>query len=137
MILTGLFIIFACLFAGYALSALTGIPAPGPVLGMGLLLVVLLVWRPKRDNSVMRGADALLAKMSIFFVPAGVGVIAYFGELQAAPVAVAVGMVLPWLVALVVGAGTALLTLKLLGLFSRKGARSARPAAAPRPGARS
>src|SRR5690625_7987278 len=96
MILTGLFIIFACLFAGYALSALTGIPAPGPVLGMGLLLVVLLVWRPKRDNSVMRGADALLAQMSIFFVPAGGGGIAYSGDLPAAPVAGAGGLALPW-----------------------------------------
>lgn len=124
MILTGLFIIFACLFAGYALSALTGIPAPAPVLGMGLLLIVLLIWRPKRDNAVMRGADALLAKMSIFFVPAGVGVIAYFGELQAAPVAVVIGMVLPWFVALVVGAGTALLTLKLLAGRSRVEDRS-------------
>lgn len=114
MVLTGLLIIGACLFAGHLLATLTGIPAPAPVLGMALLLIVLLIWRPRPNASVMRGADVLLAKMAIFFVPAGVGVIAYSGELNGAPLAVLAGILLPWLVALVVGAGTAAGTFWLL-----------------------
>src|SRR5699024_6501819 len=103
MVLIGLFIICACLFLGYLLATLTGIPIPAPVLGMALLLVVLIVWRPRREGAIMRGSDVLLTKMSLFFVPAGVGVMAHVAELRGAPVAVVVGMFLPWAVALVVG----------------------------------
>ncbi len=75
---------------GEFISRLLGLPLPGNVLGMGLLLVALsagiidVKW-------IEEAADLLLSNMALFFVPAGVGVMVY-GDLIAAewlPISVA------------------------------------------------
>jgi holin-like protein len=73
--LQGLTLLLLCQSAGEALSRLLHLPLPGPVLGM-LLLVGLLQWPPLRAP-VAAAADALLAHLSLLFVPVGVGVITH------------------------------------------------------------
>jgi len=48
---------------------LTGLPLPGSVLALGLLLVLLLS-RAIPATSLQRGADWLLTEMLLFFIPA-------------------------------------------------------------------
>ena len=54
-----------------------GLRLPGPVLGMLLLLLALRSARVRKP--VAAAADALLAHLSLLFVPVGVGVIAHLG----------------------------------------------------------
>ena len=63
--------------AGEALVRLAGAPLPGPVLGL-LLMLVALRWAPVQRH-VGAAADALLAHLSLLFVPVGVGVMTHFG----------------------------------------------------------
>ncbi|RIY02667.1 CidA/LrgA family protein [Aureimonas flava] len=79
--LFGLFVLLACQLAGETLVRLLGLPVPGPVLGILLLLAVLALAERRRPASasepgapVGRAADGLLAHLGLLFVPAGVGV---------------------------------------------------------------
>lgn len=66
-------LVFQCL--GEGLVFLTGVPVPGPVAGMLLLLAALVGW-PRLHEVVEQGANELLRHLSLLYVPAGVGVIA-------------------------------------------------------------
>lgn len=66
-------LVFQCL--GEGLVFVFGLPVPGPVAGMLLLLVSLLAW-PRLHEVVETGANELLRHLSLLYVPAGVGVIA-------------------------------------------------------------
>ena len=63
---------------GESIAFLASIPVPGPVIGMVLLFVALRTIGG--EQRVLQGtsesADALLAHLGMFFVPAGVGVTA-------------------------------------------------------------
>jgi holin-like protein len=65
---------------GEGLARLLKLPVPGPVIGL-ILLLPLVHWLPVRD-SVAAAANALLSNLSLFFVPAGVGVISYLGVMS-------------------------------------------------------
>jgi holin-like protein len=77
--LQGLALLLLCQSAGEALARLlrvfAGVPLPGPVLGM-LGLAALLAW-PRLRAPVGSAADALLAHLSLLFVPVGVGVMTH------------------------------------------------------------
>ena len=71
------FVVIVCFqFAGEALSRLAGLPVPGPVVGLALLVAAALAW-PALQREVEEVADALLRHLSLLFVPAGVGVLQY------------------------------------------------------------
>jgi holin-like protein len=65
---------------GEVLVRIAGLPFPGPVLGM-LLLLVMLAWRGASDT-LAASAETLLSHLSLLFVPAGVGVMVNFGRLE-------------------------------------------------------
>lgn len=69
---------------GEAIAQLTDAPVPGPVIGLVGLLGC-LVWRQKRGRGewapLAQAADGLLAHLSIFFIPAAVGVMLYWEPL--------------------------------------------------------
>ncbi|MCB2029309.1 MAG: CidA/LrgA family protein, partial [Rhodoferax sp.] len=79
-LLTGLAWLLLCQTAGELLARLLQLPLPGPVLGM-LLLLVALRW-PQVRTPVGAVADALLAHLSLLFVPVGVGVMTHLGLLS-------------------------------------------------------
>lgn len=66
-------LILGCQLAGELFVAATGLPLPGPVIGMALLFVGLLV-RGGIPDALGKIGDVLLANLSLLFVPAGVGV---------------------------------------------------------------
>ncbi len=61
---------------GEVLVRVTGLPIPGPVVGMTLLLLTLLV-RDQVSHDTRAHAGSFLQHMSLFFVPAGVGVMVH------------------------------------------------------------
>jgi holin-like protein len=77
--LRGLAILLLCQSAGEAAARLLrlgfGLPLPGPVLGM-LALAGVLAW-PRLREPAGAAADALLAHLSLLFVPVGVGVMTH------------------------------------------------------------
>jgi holin-like protein len=80
-ILPGLAVLLVFQLAGEAVVPLLPIPIPGPVVGMALLWIALLVGVVKLEW-VKGAADALLSRLGLFFVPAGVGVMAHTALLR-------------------------------------------------------
>ena len=67
-------VILVCQVCGEAVVGLTGVLVPGPVIGMVLLFVGLLIHGAVPDD-LSAVADGLLRNLSLLFVPAGVGVL--------------------------------------------------------------
>ncbi len=101
-LLTGLAWLLLCQSAGELLARLFGLPLPGPVLGM-LLLLIGLRW-PLVRTPVGLVADALLAHLSLLFVPVGVGVMTHLGLLSQYGLRMLVAIVLSTWVGLAVTA---------------------------------
>ncbi|MDE6140660.1 MAG: CidA/LrgA family protein [Alistipes sp.] len=80
--MTGLLYILAFYAAGELLSRLTGGFVSGGVIGMVLLFAALTCGAVKPEQ-VRDVARKLLANMSIFFIPLGVGIIASYDLLAA------------------------------------------------------
>jgi len=105
MILRGLAILLCLQLAGEVLSRLLALPLPGPVIGLALLLCVLIV-RPSLIGHVEGGSDALLAHLSLLFIPAGVGVLVHIDRLDGALVGVALTLGISTLLGMTVTALT-------------------------------
>lgn len=73
----GMAILLLLQFVGELISRGLGIPIPGNVIGMGLILIALGVG-VVRLEWVEAASDLLLDHLALFFVPAGVGVMLYF-----------------------------------------------------------
>jgi holin-like protein len=101
--LQGLTLIFVCQLLGEALVRLLGVPFPGPVAGMVILLVGLVV-AGGPPEPLRRAGTGLLTYLPLFFVPAGVGLIAHGARLKSDGV--------PLMLAIV---GSSLLTMLLVG----------------------
>lgn len=91
------------------------LPVPGPVVGMLLLFVFLRVRRYDDEASVVRAGTALLRHLQLFFVPAGVGVVAYLSVLGDDALPIGVAMLGSWLLGLAVVGWTAVGLERLLG----------------------
>lgn len=72
--LRALTILVLCQFAGEVVARGLGIPLPGPVLGLVLLLVILTV-RGTPGEELRTTSNGLLRYLSLLFVPAGVGIV--------------------------------------------------------------
>ena len=70
-------VLLGCQLLGEMLSVLAKLPIPGPVCGMALLFLGLLV-HGGLPQDLQKVADALLSNLSLLFVPAGVGVMLHF-----------------------------------------------------------
>lgn len=94
---------------------LLDVAVPGPVVGMLYLFVLLRLRRPAADAPVVRAGSGLLRHLQLFFVPAGVGVVAYLGVLGDDWLPITVAMVGSWFLGLVVVGWTAVGLERLLG----------------------
>jgi len=72
----GFAILLICQLLGEVIGRGLGLPIPGNVLGMVLLLIALRLGLVRLDW-VNEAAELLLGHMALFFVPAGVGVMTY------------------------------------------------------------
>ena len=78
--LAALTVLLVYQLVGEVLVQLLGLPVPGPVIGMLLLFVTLLL-RGEAPESLRSTANGLLGHLSLLFVPAGVGVMLHFHRL--------------------------------------------------------
>lgn len=84
-------LLFQC--AGEVLVRALKLPFPGPVLGMLLLLIALLVRGRKPPVGLHEAGHGILRHLSLLFLPAGVGVMLYYRSLTAAPVSMLVVLI--------------------------------------------
>ena len=75
--LNGITLLLIYELVGEVATLVLQLPVPGPVLGMTLLFLTLLV-RGSVIPSLDTAANALLDRFSLLFVPAGVGVMVHF-----------------------------------------------------------
>lgn len=101
----GLAIIFGFYATGEVLSSGLGLPFPGSVVGMLLLLGALLTGI-LRIEWVEEEAEFLVRNMSVMFIPPGVGIVTYLGLMRSQSVPIFVALTLSFLITLVVTAKT-------------------------------
>ena len=84
--------LLTCQLAGEVVARALHLPVPGPVIGMVLLFVALLLRGREAPPALDATADALLGNLGLLFVPAGVGVVLYLPLLARdwAPISLAV-----------------------------------------------
>ncbi|MGB2130786.1 MAG: CidA/LrgA family protein [Marinobacterium sp.] len=70
--LMGLLVLLLCQLLGEWLVLATGLPVPGPVMGMVMVMVGLIGLR-KVPEMIRTPAEGLLRHLALLFVPAGVG----------------------------------------------------------------
>jgi holin-like protein len=81
--IASLSLILLCQLAGEVFVRALGLPMPGPVIGLMLLLILLMARDrfavlgrgPLQGDGVEIASRGLLANLSLLFVPAGVGVV--------------------------------------------------------------
>ena len=78
--ITGAMLVLGCYYLGSWLSSSMGVPLPSALTGLIILLAVLFIF-PKAEPLVARAASPLLSHMSVLFVPAVLGVSAYWTEI--------------------------------------------------------
>lgn len=88
---------------GETLSRALGLPVPGPVLGL-VLMVGLLVASRRFADLVRPTAQGLLSHLSLLFVPAGVGVVGHFATLGDQTAAILLAVLGSTVLAITVGA---------------------------------
>jgi holin-like protein len=92
-------LLLICQLLGTVIARATGVPVPGPVFGLVLLLALLIVRRgpgPELHGT----AQGLLKHLGLLFVPAGVGIVNELGVLRANALAIAIALPVSTLLAL-------------------------------------
>jgi holin-like protein len=120
--IASLSLILLCQLAGEVFVRSLGLPMPGPVIGLMLLLVLLLMRDrfatlargPLQDGSVESTSRGLLANLSLLFVPAGVGVVQKLDLIVDHGIAFLGVLVISVLVTLLVTVATFLLASRLM-----------------------
>lgn len=80
MLIRYLALILVCQLIGETLQVFTEIPVPGPVIGMIVLFLGLLIYRGLPDG-LENAAGGLLKNLGLLFVPAGVGIMLHIPRL--------------------------------------------------------
>jgi holin-like protein len=76
-LIVGMSVLLGCQFLGELLARGLAIPVPGPVLGMAILLLGLLI-NGRVPDALRRTGEGLLRHLTLLFVPAGVGLMRHF-----------------------------------------------------------
>ena len=107
--------LFGFQLLGEAIARGLGTAVPGPVIGFGLL-AVLLVSRPALRPRVEPTALGILRHLSFLFIPAAVGVVQQAGRLRNEWLAIGTALVVSTWVAMLVTAITFRLVARRMGL---------------------
>lgn len=81
-LIIGMSVLLGCQFLGELLSKGFAIPVPGPVLGMVILLIGLLI-NGHVPDALRKTGEGLLRYLTLLFVPAGVGLMVHFELIRA------------------------------------------------------
>ena len=103
--LEALTLILVCQLIGEATVLAAGLPVPGPVIGL-LLMLGWLFLNGGVSERVGQTADTLLGHLSLLFVPAGVGILVHWERVRGQWLAITAALVLGTLITLAVTALT-------------------------------
>ncbi len=106
--------LLTCQLAGEAAARVLMIPLPGPVIGM-LLMLAFVVASGRFAEFLRPTAQAILANLSLLFVPAGVGVVGHISTLGGQAVALLIAVVVSTLLAIAAGALTFVAVARIAG----------------------
>ncbi|MHB0775599.1 CidA/LrgA family protein [Halomonas sp. WWR20] len=81
-LIIGMSILLGCQFVGELLVRALGLPVPGPVIGMALLLIGLM-GNGRVPDGLRYTGEGLLRYLTLLFVPAGVGMMTHFELIRA------------------------------------------------------
>jgi holin-like protein len=109
-------LLLLCQLGGEIFVVWAALPVPGPVVGMALLFVGLLL-QGGVPEGLGRVVDALLSHLSLLFVPAGVGVMLHISMLREEWLAILVALLLSTVLTV---AGTGLLMTALIRWLDRR-----------------
>ncbi|MDX1634180.1 MAG: CidA/LrgA family protein [Marinobacter sp.] len=112
--LNGITILLIYQLVGEITVRFLGLPVPGPVLGMVMLFVTLML-RGRVDESVDSAATGLLSHLSLLFVPAGVGMMVHFGRIADEWLPILITLLLSTVLTMAATAGIMQLTGRALG----------------------
>ncbi len=110
--LIGLMVLLICQLLGEWVVLALELPVPGPVMGMVLLLVGLVIKRQVPDL-IRQPSEGLLRHLTLLFVPAGVGLMVHAELIAAEWLIIMVALVVSTVV-------TVLVTALVLKLLTRK-----------------
>lgn len=105
MQLTGLLIIFGCLFVGQVVIAATGLPLPPSIIGL-LLLFLLLSLNKVSLERVQPIAKTMLDYLAFMIVPACISIMQYLDVIKMDAIPLIVGTTLSTILVLLVTAKT-------------------------------
>lgn len=94
-------VILVCQLVGESVVVALGLPLPGPVLGMVILFVFLVV-RGRVPAGLATSGGALLDNLSLLFVPAGVGIMQHWTLIRQDWLPVSVSLVVSTLLTIAV-----------------------------------
>lgn len=100
--------------AGEIASRGLHLPLPGPVVGLVMLVTACLL-RPLLADKIRSVAQGLLGQLSLFFVPAGVGVIVHLPTLAQHGLGLALALAISTILAITAGAVTFVTIAHLIG----------------------
>ncbi|WP_336365985.1 CidA/LrgA family protein [Marinobacter sp. C2H3] len=98
--LNGITLLLVYQLVGEIIVRLLGVPIPGPVLGMVMLFLTLMV-RGAVPAALDQASGALLSHLSLLFVPAGVGMMVHFHRIAAEWVPITLSLLLSTAITLV------------------------------------
>ena len=107
-------LLLSCQLVGEISVRTMGLPLPGPVVGL-VLLLILIGLRPAIAEGLRPTTSVILANLSLLFVPAGVGVIGNIEVLAEDWVALLAAVLVSTVAAMLAAVGTFLLVSRLTG----------------------
>lgn len=112
--LNGITLLLVYQLVGEVSTRLLNWPVPGPVLGMLLLFITLLL-SDGLESVVEPASSALLSHLSLLFVPAGVGVMVHVGRIGSAWLPISMALIFGTLITMAVTAWVMVGMQRLLG----------------------
>jgi holin-like protein len=103
IMLLGISILLICQLCGEILVRLLNFPVPGPVIGMVLLLIFLII-KGSVPKTVQTVSDALLNNLALLYVPAGVGLMEHFKLISKDWLVISVALVVSTIITMAVTA---------------------------------
>lgn len=102
--INGITLLLIYQLVGEVLALSLGLPVPGPVLGM-ILLFLSLMLRGRSTSALEQSSSSLLNHLSLLFVPAGVGMMVHLNLIAAQWLPILLTLVLSTLITLAATAG--------------------------------
>lgn len=115
--INGISLLLIYQLAGEIIVLLLGIPMPGPVLGMIMLLLTLII-RGRSTAALDNASTTLLSHLSLLFVPAGVGIMVHYDRISQEWLPISAALILSTIITM---AATALIMLGVSRLLTKQG----------------